>query len=324
MTSPKKPRPAPLSAAVAAAATTLARATQAVTKPATLDELREHISQGGEQLTPRMRDAARYALDHPNDVALSPVATLAAASKIAPAAFIRLAQALGYDGYSDLQRLFREPLQLAAKPTFRERIRHFGGDQALENPEDPVAVLQAFSQANIVSLEHLRADAASLPLEEAITLIQDAPMVHVLGLRRSYAVAAYLAYALNRVGRPAIQITGLGGAIGEQASIARPGDLLIAVSFPPYAADTLQVCEDLRARGVKRLAITNSIFSPVAKHADLVLEVNDAELQGFRSLVAAMSLVQTLAMGLAFGKRRAGGGEAGKDQELPSFDDIDC
>jgi DNA-binding MurR/RpiR family transcriptional regulator len=291
-------------------------------KPATLDELRELISREGERLTPRMRDAARYALDHPNDVALNPVATVASASKIAPAAFIRLAQALGYEGYSDLQRLFRAPLQLASKPTFRERIRHFGGDQPLEDPDDPAAVLQAFSQANMVSLEHLRSDAASLPLKAAIALLQDAPMVHVLGLRRSYAVAAYLAYALNRVGRPAMQITGLGGAISEQASVARPGDLLVAISFPPYAADTLAVCSQLQARGVKRLAITNTLFSPVAREADLVLEVNDAELLGFRSLVAAMSLVQTLAMGLAFSKRKPR--RAGAKEAVPNLDDIDC
>ena len=292
-------------------------------KPATLEELRELISREGERLTPRMRDAARYALDHPNDVALNPVATLAAASKIAPAAFIRLAQALGFEGYSELKRLFREPLQLAAKPTFRERIRHFGGDQPIEDPDDPAVVLQAFSQANIVSLEHLRADAASLPLKQAIALIRDAPMVHVIGLRRSYAVAAYLAYALNRVGRPSVQITGLGGAIGEQASIARPRDLLIAISFPPYAADTLRVCGQLQARGVKRLAITNTIFSPIAKDADLVLEVNDAELLGFRSLCAAMSLAQTLAMGLAFSKRRRPRQRAVSNAE-PDLEDVDC
>ena len=164
-------------------------------KPADLEALRKRIVLQSERLTPRMRDAAHYALEHPNDLALSPLATVATAAKMAPAAFIRMAKALGYDGYSDLQRLFRAPLQHVAKPTFSERIRHYGGEQTLENPDDPAEVLRAFSRANIVSLEHLQADAASLPLQQAIRLIQDARMVHVLGLRRSYAVAAYLAYA---------------------------------------------------------------------------------------------------------------------------------
>ena len=290
-------------------------------KPATLEDLRKRISQESERLTPRMRDAARYAIDHPNDVALNPVAKVAALSKIAPAAFVRMAQALGYDGYADLQRLFREPLQRATQPTFRERIRHCGGELTLENPHDPTEVLRAFSQANIVSLEHLQANASALPLNAAIKLIRQARMVHVLGLRRSFAVAAYLAYALNRVGQPAILMTGIGGTILEQAGMVSAQDLLIAISFPPYAADTLKACDQVLKSGAKRLAITNACMSPIAKDADLVLEVNDAELRGFRSLTSAMCLVQTLAMSLVFMKRRSKGDVDRLNAELS---DIDC
>lgn len=129
-------------------------------------------------------------------------------------------------------------------------------------------------------------------------------MVYVLGLRRSYAVAAYLAYALPRVGRSAIQLTGLGGGMAEQARAVGPRDLLIAISFPPYAADTLAVCEQVHAAGVRRLALTDTVLSPVARDAALVLQVNDAELQGFRSLTSALCLAQSLAMGIAFAGRR--------------------
>jgi DNA-binding MurR/RpiR family transcriptional regulator len=288
-------------------------------KPTTLDGLRARIGAVSEQLTPRARDAARYALEHPNDMALNPLANVAQSSGIAASAFIRMAQALGFSGYGELQRLFREPLQRAAAPSWRERIRHFGGEQAVEDASDPVDVLRAFSQANVVSLEHLRDDAGALPLGPAIRLIRNARLVYVLGLRRSYAVAAYLAYALPRVGRPSVQITGQGGAIAEQARAVGPRDLLIAVSFPPYAADTLQVCEQVREAGARRLAITDAVLSPIARDADLVLQVNDAELQGFRSLTSAMCLAQTLAMGLAFAERRRRGAAP-----ATGLGDIDC
>jgi DNA-binding MurR/RpiR family transcriptional regulator len=290
-------------------------------KPTSLEALRGLIGQQSEVLTPRMRDAAHYVMEHPNDIALNPVATVARQAAIAPAAFIRMAKALGFEGYSDLQRLFRAPLQRAVKPTHSERIRHFGGELSLDEPHNPVAVLQAFSQANIVSLEHLQADAAALPLKAAITLIQNARLVHVIGLRRSYALAAYLAYALNRVKRPAVQITALGGSVGEQAAVANAQDLLIAISFPPYAADTLKVCAQAKAQGTQLLVITNGVLSPLAKDADLVLEVNDAELKGFRSLTSAFCLVQTLAMGIAFGKRS----KRGKVKtEALDLSNIDC
>jgi len=91
------------------------------------------------------------------------------------------------------------------------------------------------------------------------------------------------------------------------------------VSFPPYAADTLRVCEQVRQAGARRLAITDTVLSPIARDADLVLQVNDAELHGFRSLTSAMCLAQTLAMGLAFAERGRRG--AALDSGL---DDIDC
>ena len=291
----------------------------AALKPDSLDALRARLAELNDQLTPRVRDAARYALEHPNDMALSAVATVAERSGIAASAFIRMAQALGFSGYGELQRLFIEPLQRAAPPSYRERIRHYGGELTLDDPTDPAEVLRALGQASIVSLEHLRDEAGKLALERAITLIRNARMVYVLGLRRSYAVAAYLAYALNRVGRPAVQITGLGGAIAEQAGVAGARDLLIAVSFPPYAADTLAVCEQVHAAGAKRLSITDSVLSPVARNAELVLQVNDAELLGFRSLTSAMCLAQALAVGYAFRERRRRGEPAGA-----TLDDIDC
>lgn len=290
-------------------------------KPHTLEALRALVVQHSAQLTPRMRDAAHYALEHPNDLALSPLADLARQSQLSPVAFIRMAQALGFAGFSDLKRLFRKPLQQTAIPSHSERIRHYGGELTLERPQDPAAVLRAFSQANIVSLQHLQQGADVLPLKPAIAMLQSARLVHVMGLRRSYAIAAYLAYALNRIGRSAAHITGQGGMVAEQASVMASQDLLVAISFPPYAADTLKVCELAKARGCKVLAITNGVLSPMAPIADLLIEVNDAELKGFRSLTSALCVVQTLVMGIAFGKRhRARRGAA----PSPDLVDIDC
>jgi DNA-binding MurR/RpiR family transcriptional regulator len=291
-----------------------------VKTPTTLKGLRERLVAMGDQLTPRERDAARFALDHPNDVALNPVATIAKSAGIAASAFIRMAQALGFAGYGEMQRLFREPLKRGAAPSWRERIRYVGGELPVADASDPAALLRAFSQANVVSLEHLRDDADAQPLAAAIRLLRGAQIVYVLGLRRSYAVAAYLAYALARVGRPTVHITGLGGAIAEQAAALGPRDVLIAISFPPYAADTLKVCAQVRRNGAKRVAITDGVMSPLAPDADLVLQVNDAELLGFRSLTSAMCLAQTLAMGIAFAER----GSKAKSRRAVTLAEIDC
>jgi len=134
-----------------------------------------------------------------------------------------------------------------------------------------------------------------------------------------------LAYALNRTGCAAVQITGQGGMVLEQAEVAGPQDLLVAISFPPYAADTLRACEQATLRGTKILAITNGALSPLGRIADLVIDVNDAELKGFRSLTSALCVVQTLVMGLTFGNRhRTRSRKGSTGQSGPDLKDIDC
>lgn len=300
-------------------------APEKATAPTSLKALREAVARSDERLTPRTRQAARYALEHPNDVALNPLAALAGSSGIAPAAFIRMAQSLGFAGFGEMQRIFREPLARASQPSWRERIRHYGGEETVADVGDPVQLLRAFSRANTVSLDHLSDDADAQPLAAAIRLIRGARVVYVLGLRRSYAVAAYLAYALARVGRPSVQLTGHGGAMAEQAAALGSGDLLVAISFPPYATETRDIWARKAKAGSKRLAITDSVLSPLARDADVVLLVNDAELLGFRSLTSAMCLAQTLAMGVAFAERgRQSSKRTRAAARSPALHDIDC
>jgi DNA-binding MurR/RpiR family transcriptional regulator len=293
-----------------------------VTKPSDLDQLRKAVTLRRTDLTPRMLDAARFVVGHPNVVALNPVSAVARQAGIAPTAFVRLAKALGYDGFSDLQGMLREPLRRSGSGTLGERIQHYGGEQPLENPSDPADILRTFSRANIMSLEHLEEIAAGIPLDEAIRLIEGARSVHIIGLRRSYPVASYLAYALSRIGRHAYQITGLGGTVREQVAAVGKGDLLIAISFPPYAEDTVKACKDARARGGEVIAITNSIVSPIATGARLLMEVSDAQLLGFRSLTALMCLAQSIAMALAF--RLRANARHHKETTPSALDDADC
>jgi DNA-binding MurR/RpiR family transcriptional regulator len=288
--------------------------------PTTLAELREAIAAQQDRLTARQRDAARYLVDNPHDAALNTVAELARRSEIASSAFIRLAQTLGFGGFKELQRLFREPLQQGGNARYSERIRHHGGEQLLEDPTDVGGILREFSRANIVSLEHLAEGAGQASIEDAIAHLQRARTTFVLGLRRAFPVAAYLSYALSRVGRRSVHISGAGGTLPEQVGAAAEDDLLIAISFPPYAKDTVEACRQATARGVPLVAITDSVLSPIAQGAATVIEVSDAELLGFRSLTASFCIAQTLTMGLAFREWQSSNGGLSHDR----LEDIDC
>src|SRR3546814_10710619 len=160
----------------------------------TYDALRAEISARHAGLSRQLQKIARYALDHPNDMALETVATIAASADVQPSSLIRFAKTFGFDGFRDMQRVFRSRL-VDRVPSYGERIRGLtGGTGATE-------VLSHFVDAGIHALEHLRDEVRPDALERAIRVLPEGETVHVVGQRRSFPVAAYLGYALSHLGR---------------------------------------------------------------------------------------------------------------------------
>src|SRR3546814_18312429 len=74
----------------------------------------------------------------------------------------------------------------------------------------------------------------------------------------------------------------------QQVHAIHAEDLLIAVSYHPYAEETLKSVAAAVDSGCKVLAISDSLVSPVATPAKPVLRVREAEFRKFRSLSASM------------------------------------
>lgn len=121
-------------------------------------------------------------------------------------------------------------------------------------------------------------------------------------------VAAFIAYTLLRFGKTTHLIDGIAGLETVQSEIVGKQDLLIAVSYKPYAPETVQFAMRVAERKCKTIVITDSKLSPLAKVADLSLIVNEAEVSGFRSLASSATLAQALLLGYAFHRQKNGGG----------------
>ena len=120
------------------------------------------------------------------------------------------------------------------------------------------------------------------------------------GVRRAFPVASYLAYSLSHVEKRAFLLDGVAGMTSEQSWMLGPEDVVIAVSFRPYARQTAAVAETATANGSPLIAISDSRLSPVAKDAAVCFEIKDAEVRQFRSLTASMCLAQTLVISYAY------------------------
>lgn len=268
--------------------------------PRDFKSLRALIVTRRDMLPKRLVQVADFAVDHPQEIAFGRVTDLAAQAGVQPSTLVRFAQTLGYSGFSDLQAVFRAHAR-QRWPDYRERLETLAsGEQA--HGADPVSLLHGFVHAAQVSLDHLEQTVDRQALERAVQLLSEARSISLVGNRRVYPVALYLAYALRKLGIRCELIDNAGGLGHRQIELLDRTDVVLAVSFTPYAAETLDLSSAAARRGAGVVAITDSPFSPLTQLAETWLEVAETDHAGFRSLSATFVLATTLAV--ALGERR--------------------
>jgi len=270
-----------------------------MTTPTTLSDLQTAITERYDSLSKRLRQVAQYLIDHPNEIAFGTVTVIAQDAQVHPSTLVRFANAFGYSGFSEMQSLFQQKL-LQDSPSYTERIRIARerlGDPGTQSPDQ---LLGEFVHADTLALHALEEITPAEDLERAIDLLAHAEATHIIGMRRSFVPAAYFAYALRHIDRRAHLLDNVGGMIREQASSIGQMDVLIAISFRPYASETDETVRIASEMGVPILVITDSKLSPLARYATVSFTLPESEVHGFRSLTPALCLAQSLSIGLAY------------------------
>lgn len=283
--------------------------------PETFDQLEKAIIEQFPSLSKRLQQIASHALDNPSELALETIAQVSQRAGVQPSSLIRFAKVFGFSGYSDMQRVFRMRLT-DAMPDYNERLRSLNPESAGEIAEGVDALLDQFVEADIVGLRRLQQQKRmGAQLEQAYKLITDSETVYVVAHRRSFPIACYLAYALSQMNVRNVLVDGVGGMFMQQVGHATNRDVIIAISSKAYSPDVAQVVREAKQRGVKVVAMTDSPLSPLAEHADVSLEVQQASVGMFRSLAVTMTLAVTLIVGLGRAveaKRGTGNGKKSK------------
>ncbi|PCH81461.1 MAG: RpiR family transcriptional regulator [Hyphomicrobiales bacterium] len=263
--------------------------------PQTIEEFQVRFSEISGSLPKRLRQCADYIAINEDKIAVSTVAELAVAAGVQPSAFMRFCQLMGFSGYSEMQRLFRGAWG-QRWPDYATRLKNLKSEGA----GSPTALLAEFVEAGRVSLETLAGTVDSEALKCSVEVLANAPMIHLLGLKRAFPVASYLAYAFEEMNIPAL----LHDCVGmlDHRNAIRRGDVLIAVTFAPYSSETLDLAQFARERDCPIVAITDSTNSPLRKIGAHILSVSEVDFGSFRGLSATLSLAITLAVSV--GSRR--------------------
>ncbi len=73
------------------------------TTPKDFAGLKAQIIARSKTLPKRLSQIAAFALEHPDDIAFGTVASIAEQAEVQPSSLIRFSQAMGYQGFSELQ-----------------------------------------------------------------------------------------------------------------------------------------------------------------------------------------------------------------------------
>jgi len=249
-----------------------------------------------DRLPKRLRQAAAFAVDHPDEMAFGSAASIAGRAEVQPSTLVRLAQTIGYSGFSDLQAVFRSRLR-DRWPDYSDRVQAIHGAGGHAN--DPQHLLAGFIDSAQNSLARLREALPPETLNEAVKMMANAETIYLLGQRRAYPVTAYLAYAFGKLDVRVVLVDNLASLGAEQTRFAGPKDAALAISFKPYTPFSIEAAQDLADRGVPVISITDSAFSPLTSSAKIWFEVVESDFGAFRSMAATFSLAMTLAVAVA-------------------------
>jgi DNA-binding MurR/RpiR family transcriptional regulator len=264
------------------------------------DLLVKRITQEFDTLSRQLKLIARYVEENRAHIGLDRIQDVAGRCGVQPSAVIRFAKHFGFSGYTEMQKIFREGItrQIAPQRDYQMRIRSLIA--AAQGQLSSADIAHEFIGGSITGMQELQRDLHSTIFDEALDMLVEAPSIWLVGARRSFPVASYLAYALQHTEKRVELLSGLGGMNEGQMRGIRPGDVMIVVSFTPYAEESMQCARRAVASGARVIAIADSQMSPLAALASALLVVSESTIFGFRSLTNTMALAQSLFIALAY------------------------
>ncbi len=229
---------------------------------------------------------AQFIIDNYDKAAFMTASKLGIKVGVSESTVVRFANALGFEGYPELQKALQEIIK--TKLTTVQRV-----EMASEYSSEG-AILKKVLKSD---MDNIRSTLDSIDYEDfqkVIDMIFKAEKIYIIGLRSSTALAEYLGFYLNLI-LDNVKIVGYGiSDIFEQMLRISDKDLVIGISFPRYSNRTIEAINYAREAGVPIVGITDSLLSPIAGISDHCLTAKSNMVSFVDSLVAPLSLINAL------------------------------
>ena len=262
-----------------------------------LDTVNQQLAEAYPELSPQLKLAAGYVLEHPVEIAFQSIRKSAGAAEVTASTLVRLAKRLGFESFDQFREVFQSavqagPVELSGRASHLRTLASQTHDQVFLDVGD----------AAFDNIGRLFTTDNQARVRDAARLLLAAEKIAVVGFRDTFACAYHFAY-VGRIAMPNIQLVRgqEGGLLTELAPFGE-GDVVIAFGFEPYCAETMQSLEITRAAGVNAIVVTDTMRSPLVPGASITFNVANATPHFFPSILSAITLIEVLlAECVAFG-----------------------
>jgi DNA-binding MurR/RpiR family transcriptional regulator len=235
---------------------------------------------------------ARLILDNGLFVAFASAAELGKQVGVSNATVVRFCQALGYDGYPELQAAVRANL-----PTYVHKVQQIERKRASVRTEN---ILQRIFELDAQNLSNTLATLDQDLFGAATRALAKASDILVVAGGLSAGPALYLAHSLNVMGFDARAALNGGIPLALELTRVKPTSVLIGISVWRYVADTVAAMEHARRVGATGIAISDSAVAPIAQHAAFAFQVTTEGAAHSLSLTGMLALMNAFVAALSF------------------------
>ncbi|UGS36849.1 MurR/RpiR family transcriptional regulator [Capillimicrobium parvum] len=257
--------------------------------------LSAYIQARFDEFSRSQKDVAQYIVDHLDEAAFQTAEELARRANTSSSTVVRFSQALGFEGFPELQGAAREEYRRAhaapvpgagsgapAAPLF-----------SLDQSEFETALA-----ADHVNVEETARKSSRSDVEAAIDLIASSPRVLIAGTDQMAFFASYMRHLLALLDlRAEIVASPSQEALGRLSRIDDE-TLVIGLSAGRPHPLVVRAMKLARHRKARTVAITDATLSEVAKLAQIRLYYSSNSPAFVRSHTALLSMIQALAYGV--------------------------
>jgi len=254
-----------------------------------LSTIRKQIEDLYPEMSPVFQKIARFMLKEPSKIALYPIRDIAQMAGVSTSTVIRFVSVMGFSSYQTFRDALREDLSSPGVSRYgvdaKQLLSYRKGDTRGE-------LWGRTTEKLVQNLVETHNAVSASEIQKVTQLLRRAGRVGIVGFSGMSPAAFYLRYVLSYVLDDVRLFEDQTSTYLQDLPTFDRGDVVLIVSFEPYAISAVKVAEYCASHKIPHIAITDTTLSPVAQNARHALIVPSSGTSFYQTLVPTLAVVE--------------------------------